>query len=102
MVSMDSTDSVVMPYRPSFWQIQIPCAPRFVSGDADDAVVDGFEVVLGEMGFHLFDDVVGGIVVPLHIRLLPAEFLPRIKLDDLAAGLLGFLNRLKHTERLNV
>src|SRR5437762_9251913 len=53
--------------------------------DANDAVVDGLEVMLGELVFDLLNELRGRIVVPFHVWLVRTELLVGIKLDDLAA-----------------
>src|SRR5439155_102381 len=66
--------------------------------DANDSVVDGLEVMLGELVLDFLNDLLGRIVVPFHVGLVRTEFLVGIKLDDLAAGLGGFFNRLEDAE----
>ena len=63
--------------------------------DADHAVRDGDEVVLLQLGLHLFDHLGRGVVVPLHVRLLGRELLAGVELDDFAADRLGLLDRLE-------
>ena len=52
----------------------------------------------GELVFDLLDGLGRGVVVPLHIGLLLAQFLSGIELDDFAAGLGRLLNGFKDGE----
>ena len=65
---------------------------------AHHAVIHRLDAVLGQLLLDADDDLLGRRVTPLNVRLLLGEFLTRIKLDDLAAGLGGLLDRFEHTE----
>ena len=69
-----------------------------IFGNVHHAVVHRLDVIFGELGLHLLDDVIRRVVVPFHIRFLRTEFLPWIKLDDPAAGLRRLLNRFEDAE----
>src|SRR4051812_2264844 len=64
----------------------------FALRDPNHAVVHGFDVMLFQLGLDFGDRFVGRVVIPAHLWLVLAQFLAGVKLDDLGAGLSGFLN----------
>ena len=99
MVSMASTDSVVMAYRPMLLgELEDLAGPGFVLGNAHHAVVHRLDLAGGQLVLDLLDGLGRRVVVPLHIGLLLAQLLAGIELDDLAAGLGGLLDGLEDGE----
>ena len=94
----------------AFWKRPVSTVPevatspiartRFIRGDAHDPVIHSLHLVLGQFGLELRHDGIhlGRIMIHVQIRLLLAQLLARIKLDDFAAGLSAFLDRLKRGE----
>ena len=72
----------------------------FVAGlRSHDAITHRADMVFGELVFDLLNDLVRNFVVPAN-GLFGAQFLTGIKLDGLAAGLGGALDRIKNREMI--
>ncbi len=69
-----------------------------IGRDTDHSVVDGNQSMFIELRLQLGDDFLGLVVSDLEVAFVRAESLAGIKLNDLATGLGGLLDRLERRE----